>query len=276
MFELAAVLAAFSFGFGTFLTKGVTSQISFLKSIGPLFLLNALFATPIALYERNWILFDHEILYLHLIGAIISGGAAVLIFGIIARSTASVAAIPQTLTPAVVLVLAPIFLSTSVTPAQIIFVIVLIFGSIYPLRKSIPGLRSGTTLAMTLTSGIASGAVTINIALLGQAGVTLSETLIVRQLVAGLVLMALFPPKGVNKKDLIALIRRASFMSIGWVTYIYAIQNGNVLVIQSIMVTVSLWVIAFEVISQRKRPEKSTLAAVALAVVGVIALILVS
>lgn len=235
MFEIVAVLAAFSFGFGTFLTKGVTTQISFLKSIGPLFLLNALFASPIALYERNWIVFDHEILYLHLTDAIISGVTAVLIFSIIARSTASVAAIPQTLTPAVVLVLAPIFLDTAVTPAQIIFVIVLIFGSIYPLRQSIPGLQSRATLAMTLTSEIASGAATINVAMLGNAGVTLSETLIVRQLVAGIVFVAIFPPIGLNKRDLFALIRRVSFMSIGWVTYIYAIQNGNVLVTQSIL-----------------------------------------
>lgn len=276
MIEVIALVATISFGLGTFFTKGVTTQISFLKSIGPLFLLNALFCLPLALVQRDWIVFEREIFLIHLTGAFLSGMTAYLIFGIIARSSASVAAVPQTLTPAVVLILAPIFLTATVTPLQIFFVVLLIGATVYPLRQSIPGLKSVPTLVMTIASGVFSGIVTVNVAMLGERGVNLSETFIVRQLIAGLVYVALFPPIGLNRADFFALVRRSSFMAIGWVTSIYAIQNGSVVVAQSILATVSLWVILFEVIAQRKAPERSTIGAALVAATGVIALAITS
>jgi len=274
--EVIAVVATISFGLGTFLTKGITTQISFLKSIGPLFLLNALFCLPLALAQRDWIVFERDIFLIHLTGAFLSGMTAYLIFSIIARSSASVAVIPQTLSPAVVLILAPIFLATTVTPLQVFFVVLLIGATVYPLRMSIPGLKSVPTLVMTIASGVIVGLVAVNVAMLGERGVNLSETFIVRQLIAGLVYVALFPPTGLNRSDFFALVRRASFMAIGWITSIYAIQNGSVIVAQSILSTVSLWVILFEVIAQRKAPERSTIGAALVAATGVVALALTS
>jgi len=274
--EVIAVVATISFGLGTFLTKGITTQISFLKSIGPLFLLNALFCLPLALAQRDWIVFERDIFLIHLTGAFLSGMTAYLIFSIIARSSASVAVIPQTLSPAVVLILAPIFLATTVTPLQVFFVVLLIGATVYPLRMSIPGLKSVPTLVMTIASGVIVGLVAVNVAMLGERGVNLSETFIVRQLIAGLVYVALFPPTGLNRSDFFALVRRASFMAIGWITSIYAIQNGSVIVAQSILSTTSLWVILFEVIAQRKAPERSTIGAALVAATGVVALALTS
>lgn len=268
-----ALLAAVSFGLGTYLTKGITTQISFLKSIGPLFLLNAAFTLPIAIYQRDWIIFESEILKLHLIGAILSGLTAYLIFGIIEKASASIASVPQTLTPVVVIVLGSIFLSTKTSLLQLFLVLVVIACSLYPIRKSIPGLRSSTTLFLTLASGLTSGAVTINVAMLGEAGANLSETFIVRQLLAGLVYVILFPPLALTQSDLVVLVRRAVLMAIGWVFSIYAIQNGNVLIAQSILATVSLWVILFEVIGHRRKPELATMIASTIAIAGVLGLI---
>lgn len=267
-----ALLAAISFGLGTYLTKGITTQISFLKSIGPLFLLNALFALPLAIYQRDWIVFESEVLKLHLISAALSGLTAFLIFGIIARSSASIASVPQTLTPVVVIILGSIFLGTKTSLLQLFLVLVVIAGSLYPMRKSIPGLRSSTTLFLTLSSGLTSGAVTINIIQLGDAGVNLSETFIVRQLIAGLVYLVIFPPGKLTNNDVVILLRRALLMAIGWVFSIYAIQNGNILITVSILATVSLWVILFEFIGYRKKPEGATIIASIIAIVGVLGL----
>lgn len=272
MIEAMALLAAISFGLGTYFTKGITTQISFLKSIGPLFLLNALFALPLAIYQRDWIVFESEVLKLHLISAALSGLTAFLIFGIIARSSASIASVPQTLTPVVVIILGSIFLGTKTSLLQLFLVLVVIAGSLYPMRKSIPGLRSSTTLFLTLSSGLTSGAVTINIIQLGNAGVNLSETFIVRQLIAGLVYLVIFPPGKLTNNDVVILLRRALLMAIGWVFSIYAIQNGNILITVSILATVSLWVILFEVIGYRKKPEGATIIASIIAIVGVLGL----
>jgi len=272
VFEIVAIIAALSFGFGTFLTKGVTTQISFLKSIGPLFLLNALFASPLALFQRNWIVFEPKILALHITGAIASGVAAYLIFSIIARSSASIASISATLAPAVVLVLAPISLGTSVAAIQVLLVVLLIAATLYPIRSSIPGLRSVVTILLTLSAAFATGFVSINVAMLGQEGVNLSETFIVRQAVAGFVYILIFPPIGLNKGDLFKLIRRASFMSIGWVTSIYALQGGDIVLIVSILATVTLWVLIFESVAAKKLPERSNLVAGFIAFLGVVSL----
>jgi drug/metabolite transporter (DMT)-like permease len=55
-------------------------------------------------------------------------------------------------------------------------------------------------------------------------------------------------------------------MAIGWVFSIYAIQNGNILITVSILATVSLWVIIFEVIGYRKKPEGTTIIASIIAI----------
>ncbi len=269
MFELIAIIAALAFALGTFLTKGITTQISFQKSIGPLFLFNALFVSPIALFQRNWILTEPKILMLHITGAIVSGLSAYLIFSIIARSTASVSAISSTLSPAVVLILAPLVLGTTIEKLQIIFVLVLIGSTLYPLRSSIPGLRSVRTFTLTLSASFGTAFVAINIVMLGAEGVNFSETFIVRQVIAGIFFVAVFPPTGLNRSDLFALLKRTSFVSLGWITYIFALQGGEIIVIVAIISTISFWVLLFEAISQRRFPERSTLIAAIIGVLGV-------
>jgi hypothetical protein len=63
VFELVAVFAAFTMGLGTFLTKGITTQIPFLTTLGPLFLLNCLFTLPLAFVQGgDWVVFEPKIL----------------------------------------------------------------------------------------------------------------------------------------------------------------------------------------------------------------------
>lgn len=54
MFILFASAAALAFAFGTFFTKGVTLRISIFRAIGPLFLLNAVFAIPFLNTGPSW------------------------------------------------------------------------------------------------------------------------------------------------------------------------------------------------------------------------------
>jgi hypothetical protein len=168
VFELVAVFAALTLGLGTFLTKGITTQIPFLTTLGPLFLLNCLFTLPIAFVQGgDWVVFEPKILVLHVSAALASVIAGYFIFVIIKRSSASISSISSTLSPAVALVLAPIWLGTSVSALQVVAVIALITASLYPIRSSIPGLRLGKTIFFTLSAAITSGFVSINVAVLG-------------------------------------------------------------------------------------------------------------
>uniref|UniRef100_UPI00404B63EA EamA family transporter n=1 Tax=Candidatus Planktophila sp. TaxID=2175601 RepID=UPI00404B63EA len=277
MFELVAVFAAFTMGLGTFLTKGITTQIPFLTTLGPLFLLNCLFTLPIAFIQRgDWVVFEPKILALHVSAAITSAIAGYFIFGIIKRSSASISSISSTLSPAVALVLAPIWLGTSVSALQVVAVIALIAASLYPIRSSIPGLRLGTTIFFTLSAALAAGFVSVNIAVLGAEGISVSETFIVRQILAGLICLAIFPPKGLTKNDLFKLVQRASLIAVGSIASVYAIQGGEIILMVSILATVSLWVLLFESFSYKSIPDRSTIIAAVIAVAGIISLRFVS
>lgn len=276
MFESVAIFAAFTMGLGTFLTKGVTTQISFLKTLGPLFLINCFFTLPIALVQRNWIVFEPKVLALHVSAAIASVIAGYFIFVIIARSSASISSISNTLAPAVALILAPILLGTKVTMFQVAAVIALIAASLYPIRSSIPGLRFRVTIFFTLSAAVAAGFVSVNVAMLGAEGVNLSETFIVRQILAGLFYIAIFPPRGLTKSDLLKLMQRASLISVGSVASVYALQGGEIILMISILATVSLWVLLFESISTRSIPDRATIIAAMIAVAGIVSLRFVS
>jgi len=272
VFEIVAIFAAFTMGLGTFLTKGITTKISFLKTLGPLFLLNCFFTLPIALVQRNWIVFEPKILLLHVSAAIASIIAGYLIFTIIVRSSASISSISSTLSPAVALVLAPIWLGTRVSALQVVAVVVLIAATLYPIRSSIPGLRLGVTILFILSAALTTGFVSINVAMLGNEGVNLSETFIVRQVIAGLFYITIFPPRGLTKSDLLKLMQRASLISVGSVASVYALQGGEIVLMISILATVSLWVLLFESIASRSIPERSTIIAAVIAVLGVVSL----
>ena len=272
MFEIVAIFAAFTMGLGTFLTKGITTKISFLKTLGPLFLLNCFFTLPIALVQRNWIVFEPKILALHISAAVASIIAGYFIFTIIVRSSASISSISSTLSPAVALILAPIWLGTSVKALQVLAVLILIAATLYPIRSSIPGLRLGVTIFFVLSAALTTGFVSVNVAMLGNEGVNLSETFIVRQVIAGLFYIIIFPPLGLTKSDLFKLMQRAALISVGSVASVYALQGGEIILMISILATVSLWVLLFESIASRSIPERSTIVAAVIAVLGVVSL----
>ena len=272
MFILYASSAALAFAFGTFFTKGVTLRISIFKAIGPLFLLNALFAIPFIGTGPSWKLISGPVPYLHLIAALSSGLVAYILFSMVAKSTASVSSISPAMAPAVVLLLSPIFLSTSISIAQIFLVIFLMAVTLFPLRNSISGLNSSKTIAFMLVAALGNGAVTIIAKLLANEGVGMPETFVARQVIAGLTFVALFPPVGLKFHDFFELVRRSFFMAIGWMTSITAIQKGSPLVVQTFLATIPITVILIETIAYRKRPDRAVIISAVLAACGIAAL----
>ena len=273
---LLAIAAAISFAVGTFLTKGVTLKISIYRAIGPLFILNALFVFPLIPFGPRWILWSGSIPYLHILGALGSGIVAGIIFSMVSRSTASVVSVGQAITPAVVLLAGPIALGTSIVPVQVLAIVVLVFATLFPLRKSLVGVGSFTTIFLMITIGVLSGLVTVAVVLLNKEGVGTTETFIVRQLLAGFTFMAIFPPIGLHWRDFMQLVRRSFFMSVGWLASIYAIRQGSPVVVQSVMATIPLWVILIEVIAYKERPSRPVVFSAIAIAIGIYVLALTS
>lgn len=272
MFILYASAAALAFAFGTFFTKGVTLRISIFRAIGPLFLLNAVFAVPFLNTGPSWKLITGQVPYLHLIAALSSGLVAYILFSMVAKSTASVSSVAPAMAPAVVLLLSPVFLSTSISITQIFLVLFLMAITLYPLRNSITGLNSSKTIAFMLIAALGNGAVTIIAKLLADEGVGMPETFIARQVIAGLAFIILFPPIGLKFRDFFELVRRSFFMAIGWMTSITAIQKGSPLVVQTFLATIPVTVILIETVAYRKRPDKAVIISAILTALGIAAL----
>ena len=273
---LLAIAAAIAFAVGIFLTKGVALNISIYKAIGPLFILNAVFVFPLIPFGPHWILWSGSVPYLHILGAVGSGVVAGIIFRMMSRSSASVMSVGQALTPAVVLLAGPIALGASIIPIQVPVIVVLVFATIFPLRKSLAGVSSFTAIFLMIVIGVLSGLVTVAVVLLDRAGVGTSETFIVRQLLAGFAFMVIFPPTGMHWRDFMQLVRRSFFMSMGWLASIYAIREGSPVVAQSVMATIPLWVILIEVIAYRKRPARAVIFSAIAIAIGIYALALTS
>lgn len=274
MFILFASCAALAFAFGTFFTKGVTLRISIFRAIGPLFLLNAVFAIPFIGTGPSWNLITGPVPYLHLIAALSSAVVAYILFSMVAKSTASVSSVAPAMAPAVVLLLSPLFLSTAITITQIFLVIFLMAITLYPLRNSISGINSSKTIAFMVIAALGNGAVTIIAKLLADEGVGMPETFVTRQVIAGLVFTILFPPIGLKFRDFYELVRRSFFMAIGWMTSITAIQIGSPLVVQTFLATIPIIVILIETAAYRKRPERAVIISAVLTAFGIAALTL--
>jgi len=101
------------------------------------------------------------------------------------------------------------------------------------------------------------GLATTAVALLYRRSVGVSETFIVRQTIAGIVFMVIFPPEGLHLRDFVQLVRRSFFMSIGWMTSIYAIQKGDPVLVQSVMAAIPIWVVLIEIMIHRKLPSSA-------------------
>jgi hypothetical protein len=274
LFYLSASAAAFAFAFGTFFTKGVTLRISIFKAIGPLFLLNALFALPFLGTGPSWKLITGPVPYLHIIAALSSGLVAYILFSMVAKSTASVSSVAPAMAPAVVLLLSPFFLDSSISLMQILLVTFLMAITLYPLRNSISGLNSAKTIVFMVIAALGNGAVTIIAKLLANEGVGMPETFVARQVIAGLAFIVLFPPIGLKFRDFYELVRRSFFMAIGWMTSITAIQNGSPLVVQTFLATIPVTVILIETVAYRKRPERAVIISAVFTALGIAALTL--
>jgi len=269
VFYLFAIAGTLAFAFGTFFTKGVTLRISIFRAIGPLFLLNAVFAIPFIGTGPSWKLITGSVPYLHIISAISGGLVAYIIFSMISKSTASVSSVAPAMAPIVVLLLSPIFLGTSITWAQILLVTFLMGIALYPLRNSISGLNSGKTFAFILVAALGNGAVAVIAKLLAQEGVGMPETFAVRQILAGLAFIIIFPPIGLKFRDFYELVRRSMFMAIGHMTSIEAIQKGSPLVVQTFLSAIPITVIVIESIAYKKRPEKAIIISSVFTILGI-------
>ena len=274
MLVIAIALAAALCGAaGTFLTKGLSIRMPAWQVVGPLFAINALLVLPLIPFGSAWRTFDTSILLLHAASVAVLCGSTACMFALITRGRASGVAVGQALSPAATLLAAPILLSVAVTPVAVLAAGALMVGSLIPLRRSFDGIGSFAVVMLLLGMGLCNGMIGVFTAMLAVRDVGLAETYIVRASMAALIFLTIFPPRSLRGRDLGPLAIRASFVTASFLLTIVAIQRGSVVVIQSILATIPLLVIALEWISQRSRPDPGTVLGSVIAALGLVLLL---
>jgi drug/metabolite transporter (DMT)-like permease len=275
MYLLFSLASVFSTSLGTFLTRSLITKLPAFQIIGPLFFLNSLGAIPIALVGRNWVVPEiNQILGLVAAGILTAIGA-ILLFSIVERAPASTSIVGASLSPAIVLLLAPGFLNQSFSLVRFLLVATLIFAILFPIRRSVLGISSVSTISMMLAQGVNAGVLAILITTLSRSGLVISEVLFVQQIVAGLVCVILFPTKDVPLSSLPILAHRAMYMSLGWIFYTQALKSGETLVVQSVLSLIPISILVMETITYKRKPPKEAVISALLVVVCISTLVLV-
>jgi drug/metabolite transporter (DMT)-like permease len=275
MYLLFSLASVFSTSLGTFLTRSLITKLPAFQIIGPLFFLNSLGAIPIALVGRNWVVPEiNQILGLVAAGILTAIGA-ILLFSIVERAPASTSIVGASLSPAIVLLLAPGFLNQSFSLIRFLLVATLIFAILFPIRRSVLGISSVSTISMMLAQGVNAGVLAILITTLSRSGLVISEVLFVQQIVAGLVCVILFPTKDVPLSSLPILAHRAMYMSLGWIFYTQALKSGETLVVQSVLSLIPISILVMETITYKRNPPKEAVISALLVVVCISTLVLV-
>lgn len=244
---------------GTYLTKSITLRMPVWQSIAPLFAINALLVVPLIPFGGPWLMDDWRIVGLHALSIALLCGSTACIFGLITRGRPSAVAVGQALSPASVLIAAPLVLGTQLSLAVVVGVILLICGALYPLRRSFAGLRSASTIGILVAMGVMVGLLTVATAGLASLGVGLPETYIVRTAGASLIYLVLAPPRSIRAVDLPPLAVRSFFVTLSYILTIVAVQRGNVIAIQSVLATMPLVVLLIEWLRKRQSPERGVM-----------------
>ena len=198
---------------GLYLTKSISLRMPVWQAIAPLFAINALLVVPLIPFGGPWILSDPRVLALHAISIALLVGTTACIFGLITRGRPSAVAVGQALSPASVLIAAPLILGESLSVVIVVGVVLLMLGSLLPLRRSFEGLRSSSTVLILSALGAGTGLLTVATGALVDLGVGLPETYIVRAAGASLVYFIVVPPRSLSLSDIPPLAVRSSFVT---------------------------------------------------------------
>lgn len=277
MLVLALALAATAAGaLGTYLTKSISVRMPVWQVVAPLFAINALIVVPFIAFGPGWRTFEPTIVTLHLVSIAILCSTAACIFTLITRGRASGVAVGQALSPAATLAAAPLLLDVSVAPMTVAAALALMLGALIPLRRSFEGIGSFGTVALLLAYGGGLGLLTVLTAMLAVRGIGLPETYFVRAAGAAIVFLVIAPPRSLRPRNLPALAIRSFFITASFLLTILAVQIGNVVVIQSVLATLPLMVLAIEWARHGGRPDRGIVVGSLIAVVGLVVLLRVA
>jgi drug/metabolite transporter (DMT)-like permease len=270
---LFGFLAALANAGQALISKELTTRAPARQLIGVLYAGNALVLLPFAPFVVwTW---SAEIVGLHLLSVGLMVLTAICVWDLLDAGAASATTTATAMSPLPVALAAAVVLPGTIQPLHVLAAVIVVGGVLLALADAFGRLGRWGSAWRVVGAATGTGLLTVVSRLLGDLEVGLVETYVVRTALAAIVCIVLFPPRDVARGDIPRLLGRSVVVTAYFVCVIVGAQSGSPVVVQTMVATTPLLVLAVESFHRRSAPPVRAVAAAAIALVGVV-LILVA
>jgi drug/metabolite transporter (DMT)-like permease len=269
---ILGLVAALTNSAQALINKGLTERYPARQLIGVLYLTNCLVLVPFAPFVTwHW---SAEVWLLHGVSVVLMVGTAICVWDLFASGAASSTTTASALSPIAAVLATAVLLPASVSPGQVVAAVLVPGAVLWALQGAFGAMgRRGVTVRV-LGAAAGNGWLTVASALLAEQGVGVVETYVVRTALAALACVCLFPPRHIPMRATPRLLFRSLLTTLSFVCILLGVQQGSPVVVQTLLATTPLFVLAAESWRTRTRPPARALVAATLVVAGV-ALVLI-
>lgn len=262
------LLAALANASQALVSKRLTLRYPARQLIGVLFLLNCLVLLPFAPFVPwHW---SREIIGLHLVSAALMVVTAIAVWDMFDRGAASSTTTASALSPIPAAFFAAILLPGVFAPQQAVAAVLVTAGVLWGLGGAFGEVGRWWVVWRVMAAAGGHGLLVVVTKLQADLGMGVVETYVVRTGLAALVTLLLFVPRDVPLSSAPRLFIRSLLVTTSFVLVILGVQQGSPVVVQTMVATTPLFVLAAESYRTRTRPPRRTLGAALLVVVGVV------
>ena len=254
------------------ISKELTYRAPARQLIGVLYAGNALVLLPFAPFVA-WV-WSPTIVAIHLASVALMVVTAICVWDLLDHGAASATTTATAMSPVPAVLAAAVVLPGSVEPIQILAAIVVVTGVLLALADAFSGLdRWGRTWRI-IGAATGSGLLTVASSLIGDQGVGVVETYVVRTALAAAVCVVLFPPRDVARGDIPRLLGRSVVVTTYFVFVILGAQAGSPVEVQTMLATTPLLVLTIESVRRHAAPPARAVVGAGIVVVGVALIVL--
>ena len=264
---LLAVLAAFANAGQAVISKGLTTRLPARQLIGVLYVCNALVLLPAAPFFA-WRM-SPTILLLNAISVGLMAITAIAIWDMLDAGAASSTTTASALSPIPATIGSALLLPGTFRPVQAVAALLVTVAVLLALRDAFGPLGRRGTLIRVIAAASGNGLLTVVTHLMGDQGVGVVETYVLRTTLAAILFVVVFPPRDIPLGAAPRLFGRALVVTAYFVLLILAAQQGSPAVVQTCLAATPLLVLGWESWKTRSRPPVRILVAAVLVVIGV-------
>jgi drug/metabolite transporter (DMT)-like permease len=267
-----AVLAAVANAAQMLISKGLTDRLPARQLIGVLYVGNAAVLLPFAPFVPwRW---SPAIIGLHLVSVGLMVMTAIAIWDMLDAGAASATTTASALSPIPATIGSAVLIPGTFVVAHAVAAVIVTVGVVVALLDSFASLGRRGTAIRIVAAATGNGLLTVVTRLIGDEGAGVVDTYVVRTALAAVVCLALFPPRDIPTRAAPRLLVRSVVVTSYFVLLILAAQRGSPVVVQTLVATTPLLVLAWESARARQRPPLRTVLAASLVAAGVATVVL--